>query len=82
MAQQLTNQISIHEDVGLIPGLAQWLRIWHCHELWYRSQTWLGSCTAVAEVQACDYSYNLTPSLGTSIGHGCIPKKKKKKERE
>ena len=24
------------------------LRIWHCHELWCRSQMWLGSCIAVA----------------------------------
>ena len=29
-----------HEVVGLIPGLSG-LRVWHCHELWCRSQTWL-----------------------------------------
>ena len=26
VAQQVTNPISIHEDAGLIPGLAQWVK--------------------------------------------------------
>ena len=34
---------SIHEDVGFIPGLAPWVGIQHCHELWYRLQMQLGS---------------------------------------
>ena len=46
VAQWLTNPIKIHEDAGWMPGL----RIPHCGELWYRSQTRLGSCIAVAVV--------------------------------
>ena len=63
------NLTRIHEDSGLIPGLIQWVGIWCCHELWYRSETWLGSGVAVAVVQAGTCSSDLTPSLGTSICH-------------
>ena len=50
MAQWLTNPTRNHEVGGSIPGLAQGLRIWHCHELWCRLQTQLGSCIAAALV--------------------------------
>ena len=43
------------------------LRIQHCCELWCKSQTWLRSVVA----QVSSYSSNSTPSLGTSICHGC-----------
>ena len=56
------------------------LRIWHCCELWCRSQTQLGSCAAVAVMEMGSYSSNSTPSLGTSICHRCGPKKAKKKK--
>ena len=38
MAQWLTNPPRNHEVVGLIPGLAQWVRDPTCRELWYRLQ--------------------------------------------
>ena len=43
MAQQTKNQTCIHEDVGSIPGLTQWVK-----ELWCRSQMQLRSHAAVA----------------------------------
>ena len=36
MVQQVKNPASVHQDVGSIPGPAQWVRIQHCHELWCR----------------------------------------------
>ena len=73
MAQCLTTPTRNHEVVGSIPGLAQWAK-----ELWCRWQTWLGSCVAVAVVQAGGCSSHQTLSLGTSICCRCDPRKGKK----
>lgn len=55
------------------------LKIPCCWELQNRSQMQLriGSGIAVAVVQAGSCSSDCTPSLGTSTGFGCGPKKKK-----
>ena len=38
-ASVVTTQLVIHEDMGLIPGLAQWVT----DEPWYKLQMWLRS---------------------------------------
>ena len=40
-----------HKVADSILASLNGLRIWHCLELWCRSQTWLRSGVAVAEVQ-------------------------------
>ena len=63
------------QSLALLSGL----RIRRCCELWCRSQMQLGSSrVAVAVVQASSCSFDLTPSLGTSIYSRCSPKRPKK----
>ena len=58
------------------------LRIQHCPELWCRSQMWFRSRVAGAVAQAGSCRSNWTPGLGTSVCHGCGPKKTKKKKKK
>ena len=48
MAQRLTNLTRIHEDEVRSLASLRGLGIPHCHELWCRSQMWLGSRMDVA----------------------------------
>ena len=67
------NLTTIHEDACSIPGLSG-LWIWHCRELWYRSQTCLKSYLAVAVAAAAliqplasEFLYAATTALKTKL---------------
>ena len=64
------------------PAPLNGLRIQHCSELWHMLWMWLRSGVAVAVASAGSCCSNQTPSLGTSICHGCGPTKKKKKKKK
>ena len=50
VAQRVKNPISVCEDVGSIPDLAQQVKIWCCLELWCRLPMWLESGVAAAPI--------------------------------
>ena len=72
-----SNLTSIHEDAGSIPGLTHRLRIWHCRELWCRSQTQLRCRVAVpvAIVSIRPLAWEPPYAKGEALKR---PKKKKK----
>ena len=76
--QKRIRLVSMRMQVQSLASLSG-LRIWHCHKLWCRSQTWLRYCVAVAMVYDSTCSSYLTPSLGTSICCGYSPQKQKQK---
>ena len=58
------------------------LMIWHCHELWCRSQMWLRSAIAVAVVKASSYSSNSPLAWEPPYAMGEALKGKKKNSDE
>ena len=72
------NLTRIHKDEVQSLASLSGLRIQHYHEPWYRSQTRLGSCMALAG----GYSSNSIPSQEPLYARGAALKKAKKKKRE
>ena len=79
VAQWLRTQHSVHEDAGLIPGLAQRVKepILSQTKAYVEGAAQIWHCCGCGIVPSC--SSNSTPSLGTSICHRCGLKMKKKK---
>ena len=81
MAQQKRAQlVSIKMWVRSLASLRE-SRIQHCRELWWRSQTWLGSGGAVAVAQASSCSSNSAPSWEPPYAAGVARKRKKRKKK-
>ena len=77
-----TNPTRNHEVAVQFRASLSGLRIQCWCELWYRSQTQLGSGITVALVQADSCSSKWTPSLGTSTCAGAALKNRKKKKKK
>ena len=79
MAQWLTNPTRNHEVAGSLASHSG-LSIQHCCELWRRSQTWLGSCVAVATAPIRPLAWEPPYAAGSGPRKGKKTKKEEKKK--
>ena len=71
VVQQVKNpRVSMRTQVQSLAPISG-LRIWCCCKLQCRSKMRLRCSMAVAVVQACKYSCNSTPNLGSFICYTC-----------
>ena len=77
------NPTRSHEVAGLIPGLTQWLRIWHRDELWCRSHIgldpvllWLW-CRSLATAPIGPLAWEPPNAMGSGPRKGKKTKKKR-----
>ena len=88
MALWLMNLTRNQEVTRSIPGLAQWVKIWRCRELWCRLQTRLRSwllwlwCRPAATAWIRPLAWEPPYAAGVALEKAKRPKKKKKKKKK
>ena len=71
--------VSMRTQVWSLASLSG-LRIWHCRELWCRSQMRLRSCVSVALASASGCSSDSTPVWELPYAMGAAPKRQSSKQ--